>query len=353
MYTLNGVPFEADADWTYEQWFKVIDPLVQANKPKVDTAAETQMAWKDVHLSGVPRAYPDRDVMHLVHTGDWTTTAQVCEGIAGGARACEYHLVAQLTSNDEQSIPSVVVFTVDVVNGLYSSICMQASSSWLTSSLMIALNAVYTVLSTLEINRTTRLFCELCQNGNNIPSKQVWNAVAPISKNWSHSAIIFQSAKWQVQSAPADSDIRLAKGVTSKTSSKVDVAIAKKKMSSILLFRLEYRVLVGYIEAVIPLLYAVYLSILVQMPNARYYPHTRSLTSEQLQTTVSSILVYASTEMLSFVWLYTIVKRKLGFSLFYQLAFVLETEMEQLQARLFIWIMLLSQLPLVHFDTSS
>ncbi|ETM99907.1 hypothetical protein PPTG_18447 [Phytophthora nicotianae INRA-310] len=89
MYTLNGVPFEAGADWTFEQWYKVIDPLVKANKPALELQAQTQV-WKDVHLSGVPRAQPDRDVMHLVSAGEWATTAQVCEGIAAGTRACEF-----------------------------------------------------------------------------------------------------------------------------------------------------------------------------------------------------------------------------------------------------------------------
>lgn len=89
MYTLNGVPFEADADWSFEQWFNVVDPLVKANQPVPDLQVETQ-AWKNVHLSGVPRAYPDRDVMHFVHTRKWATTAQVCEETAEGARPCEY-----------------------------------------------------------------------------------------------------------------------------------------------------------------------------------------------------------------------------------------------------------------------
>ncbi|GMF15610.1 unnamed protein product [Phytophthora lilii] len=34
-YTLNGVPFEeADSSWKLKDWLKVIDPLVQASKPK-------------------------------------------------------------------------------------------------------------------------------------------------------------------------------------------------------------------------------------------------------------------------------------------------------------------------------
>lgn len=31
-YVLNGVPFEADSDWTYEQWKEVIDPLIKGDK---------------------------------------------------------------------------------------------------------------------------------------------------------------------------------------------------------------------------------------------------------------------------------------------------------------------------------
>ncbi|KAF4044185.1 Thioredoxin [Phytophthora infestans] len=89
MYTLNGVPFAADADWTFEQWYKVIDPLVKANKPAHGLQTASQ-AWKDVHLSGVPRTQPDRDVMQFVRAGEWATTTQACEGIAGGTRACEF-----------------------------------------------------------------------------------------------------------------------------------------------------------------------------------------------------------------------------------------------------------------------
>lgn len=41
MYTLNGVPFEsADSEWSFHDWFKVIDPLVQANKEKELLAVE-------------------------------------------------------------------------------------------------------------------------------------------------------------------------------------------------------------------------------------------------------------------------------------------------------------------------
>jgi hypothetical protein len=116
-----------------------------------------------------------------------------------------------------------------------------------------------------------------------------------------------------------------------------------------MLFHLEYLALVAYIESVIPLLYAVYLTILYQLPSAKYYPHSQSLTAEKLRSTIGSIVVYASVEIVTLVLLHVLLKHRFGFSLMYQLAFVLENEMEQLQGRLFVWIIGLLQLTLVHY----
>ncbi|EGZ30162.1 hypothetical protein PHYSODRAFT_413607, partial [Phytophthora sojae] len=118
-----------------------------------------------------------------------------------------------------------------------------------------------------------------------------------------------------------------------------------------LLFHLEHRVLVGYIESVVPILYAVYLSIVSQLPSAKYYPYMRLLTNEQLQVTVGSIIVYAATEVASLVRIHVTVKRKLGFSMLHQLGFVLETDTDLLQGRRFVWIVILLQLTLVHYGT--
>lgn len=112
---------------------------------------------------------------------------------------------------------------------------------------------------------------------------------------------------------------------------------------------MEYLVLVEYIESVIPTIYVAYLSVLTQLPSAKYYPHTQKLTSSQFLTNVGSIMLYASMEMLTIVLLQLVLRRKFGFSLFYQLAFVLETEMGVLQSRLFVWITPLLQLTLVHY----
>lgn len=60
-------------------------------------------------------------------------------------------------------------------------------------------------------------------------------------------------------------------------------------------------------------------------------------------------MMYASAEILFLLWLHVLLKRKFGFSLLYQLAFALETEVEMLQGRLFMWIPPLLQITLAHF----
>lgn len=44
MYTLNGVPLDADSEWTFDDWFKVIDPLVQAHKAKTNKRSDDDAA---------------------------------------------------------------------------------------------------------------------------------------------------------------------------------------------------------------------------------------------------------------------------------------------------------------------
>ncbi|KAE9009506.1 hypothetical protein PF011_g10245 [Phytophthora fragariae] len=207
------------------------------------------------------------------------------------------------------------------------------------------------MISAFEINQAALLFRELDRKCNSAAQPQTsWNAAAVNSDSRYRSSSLVQSATWKTHVNPNAKDTSAGAGIiVSPLRASAAVTARKSETSAGLLFQLEYRALVGYIEAAIPMLYAVYLSILVHMPSAQYYPNTRSITSDQLQTNVLSILTYAATEILSLMWLHVVVKRKLGFSLLHQLSYVLETETELLQGRLFVWIVLLLQLPLVHF----
>jgi hypothetical protein len=114
------------------------------------------------------------------------------------------------------------------------------------------------------------------------------------------------------------------------------------------LFHSEYVVMAEFIEFAIPLLYAVYLAILYHLPTAAFYPHTRSLTPEKFARTLTTLVIYSSVELASFIGLNLLLKRKFGFSPVYQLAFVLETQVASIQGHLFLWILVILQITLVH-----
>ncbi|OWZ17799.1 hypothetical protein PHMEG_0008208 [Phytophthora megakarya] len=115
------------------------------------------------------------------------------------------------------------------------------------------------------------------------------------------------------------------------------------------LFHSEYILMAEYIEFIVPMLYALYLVVLFNLPVAAYYPHTASMTVRKLHDTVTNILIYAAIEFAAFGALLVILKRKFGFLPLYQLAFVLETQAPALQGHLFVWTITILHLTLVHY----
>ncbi|KAE9040815.1 hypothetical protein PR002_g4754 [Phytophthora rubi] len=110
-----------------------------------------------------------------------------------------------------------------------------------------------------------------------------------------------------------------------------------------------YHALVEYVECAVPILFGVYLTILYQLPVHEYYPHTRDLEAGQLEGMLMSLSVYVTLEVLSFVGMHMALKRKFHLSALYQLAFVLETHVVQLQSRMFVWIVFILQFTLAHY----
>jgi len=117
------------------------------------------------------------------------------------------------------------------------------------------------------------------------------------------------------------------------------------------LFHSEYVLMAEYIEFMLPMLYATYLTAIFHLPVAAYYPHTRSMTEQKLKATVASILLFSAIEFAAFVALLFILKRKFGFSPLHQLAFVLETQFCSVQGHLFVWSIYILHLTLVHYGT--
>lgn len=88
-----------------------------------------------------------------------------------------------------------------------------------------------------------------------------------------------------------------------------------------------------------------------QLPNREYNAQLRGITEARLLRNVVTILIYASLEMVSFVVLAHLLRRKLQISLIHQLVFVLQTQWRLVQSKLVFWVVFSVQITLEHFGS--
>lgn len=68
-----------------------------------------------------------------------------------------------------------------------------------------------------------------------------------------------------------------------------------------LLFECEYYLLTEYVECVVPMVYAVCVAIVFQLPSAEYYPETKGLNSTRSRDMMLNLLLYAGLEIATFL----------------------------------------------------
>lgn len=124
-------------------------------------------------------------------------------------------------------------------------------------------------------------------------------------------------------------------------------ALLKKTLE--LLWKCESVLLVEYIEAVVPMLYCISVSILYYLPSAKYYLGMAELTPKQLASTVTSILIYSLLEFVSLIYIHVILQRKFKLSALHQLAFVLKSEQNIVQGVSLSWVVIVFGFTLVHY----
>uniref|UniRef100_K3WJE7 Uncharacterized protein n=1 Tax=Globisporangium ultimum (strain ATCC 200006 / CBS 805.95 / DAOM BR144) TaxID=431595 RepID=K3WJE7_GLOUD len=74
----------------------------------------------------------------------------------------------------------------------------------------------------------------------------------------------------------------------------------------------------------------------VPRPNAEYYQDRKDLTEAKMHGVVISTFIYALLELLGMVYAHLTIRRHVGMSVFYQLAFGLESKWRICQCYLFI-----------------
>lgn len=92
---------------------------------------------------------------------------------------------------------------------------------------------------------------------------------------------------------------------------------------------------------------------LIHLPNRVYYPYMTDVDGEKLRSTIQSVLLYATMELVSFIALTATIRRRLPISGIHQLAFVLEKHAVGIQAKLTFWVLYVLQSTLIHLGTKS
>ncbi|KAJ0399843.1 hypothetical protein ATCC90586_005385 [Pythium insidiosum] len=161
MYTLNGVPFDAEATWTFEDWFKVINPLVEANKPSPPAAA-SRVRDQALRLHRMP-VVPDRRVVHFANAGDAVKLAAVCDYVRGGHRPCEFLpgrlTLAQSLLAGRPKAPSSLALSLSSFVGLTLAQSLLAGRPKAPSSLALSLSSFVGAFRLIEGLASTQDGC--------------------------------------------------------------------------------------------------------------------------------------------------------------------------------------------------
>jgi hypothetical protein len=285
--------------------------------------------------------------------------------------------VAWACSHLEDYVPVIAVFSIEVFNALYVATCMQSTNSTLATIVIITFDAVNGALTFYSLVKRTRAIDKqvrlLSSDSPSSPSDELISAVMTASQHL-HSfqthrgTIIRVRAPLKrelgveiermldslVNRCVSDDPIEAANFHEAEHRELINSPHEERKLELVertlqLLFSCEYHALVEYVECTVPIVFGVYSSILYQLPSRKYYPLTRDMAPGQLEGLMLNLSIYVGLEVISFVVMHLALKRKFKLSALYQLAFVLETHVVQIQTRLLFWIVFVLQFTLQHY----
>lgn len=101
---------------------------------------------------------------------------------------------------------------------------------------------------------------------------------------------------------------------------------------------MEYFLLVEYVKCIIPAMYGIFQVVLAQLPNAVYYPSLASATPLDFSRSHANMAVFVAVKIFFLTAFMVLLYRRLRFSVLHQLAFVLETAADDIQAKLAMFI---------------
>ncbi|TMW63163.1 hypothetical protein Poli38472_002104 [Pythium oligandrum] len=293
------------------------------------------------------------------------------------------NLLARYCREMQDKRPEILVMNVEIFHALYSTYCMQGSTSPFTVAVIMGADAVHIWLSLRDVNRQASEIQVIVSDNKSAPSKpgpqfpsgfsvhsplqrvQKWLGIAkgrvadasklrppaqqgPKSRRSTREPKKKPSAIAPLPSLHAlNQDVSAVRAASSTDQHNLSRQGIEEKVRR-LLHLTEFVILVEYVEIITPVIYGIYVSICFHLPNRKFYPQLRDIDSDRLGVIVTNVFMYAALELVSLLVLSTLLRRKLLISPIYQLAFVLEKQWWLVQMKLTFWMLYVVMSTLEH-----
>ncbi|EGZ12706.1 hypothetical protein PHYSODRAFT_517031 [Phytophthora sojae] len=268
------------------------------------------------------------------------------------------NVVAESIDYMEDMMPESIIFTVDFFNAVYMATCMQRTSSTITVATVMAVDIIRSVITLQslygtsyelqrQVNREMRcsgerlnlleVGCSICQNVDRFARQE-------LSKIQLRSCLPHKlSQAGKIQLSRLENASRRASANSPHPTSR----ILQRTLE--ILFRSECLVLTEYLGSFVPICYANFVCVMVQLPSVQYHTELDGITPATVRDTVQSVFTYGGLEIVSFLALLVVIQRTISLRALYHLAFVLETQMALVQSKLTVWMLLTLTFRVVHY----
>ncbi|TYZ67523.1 hypothetical protein PybrP1_004649 [[Pythium] brassicae (nom. inval.)] len=237
----------------------------------------------------------------------------------------------------------MVIFNVEIFHALFVSYCMQNASSIESALVLMTVDFIQACLSLYDVEQALRVIHKVvAETQEAVKAERREQHLQPRPKSRKKS--LFR------RSFERPEFVRPDKGDREFIEAMIEAnkVLYVQKMLQ-LLYLTEFLLLIEFTEVIIPIVYCIYTSTVSNLPNRAHYPQLRDIDNAKLASQIGNVLVYASLEVLSFLFLTVMMHRKLKISPVRQLAFVLIAQWQFVQSKLILWVVFSVQTTLQHF----
>lgn len=245
---------------------------------------------------------------------------------------------------------AIGIVTVELFDALYLFKCMQTAGSMLSGIGLIIVDLMQNIYHVWILHKhTAKLMRDMGNDELSTATKHILRTrFAKLKALQSKSPLAV--AKNTVVPGPRSGNWHMSKIAVKSISKTDDISVLGNVLQE-LLVECEHIVLVEFIECSVPLFYAIYMTILFHLPNAKFYPEMEHMDSIKLTHTARNIAAYAAMEFASLVYMHVVLQWKFNISALHMLANLLERERKVIQGVFVTWVIVVLQLTLQHSGT--